>query len=271
MSLLKELQLKSNQNRRKIVDLVYHGKAGHPGGALSIIDVMTAIYELDIDLTQKQRSKLLMSKGHAVPAQYACLHSKGVITDAEMKTFRTLNSRLQGHPYTGDIPEVDATTGMLGQGLSIGVGIALAKKANNDNHHTYVIVGDGELHEGQIWEAAQQAASFKLSNLVLVVDYNGLSSAAPVNSVLNLYSIKEKFEAFQFHVVEIDGHNMNEIIEVLETVKENQEKPLCIIAHTIKGKGISYMENVPKWHSSPISDEERDIAMADLDKIEREI
>lgn len=193
------------------------------------------------------------------------------IADAEMKTFRTLNSRLQGHPYTGDIPEVDATTGMLGQGLSIGVGIALAKKANNDNHHTYVIVGDGELHEGQIWEAAQQAASFKLSNLVLIVDYNGLSSAAPVNSVLNLYSIKEKFEAFQFNVVEIDGHNMNEIIEVLEIVKENKEKPLCIIAHTIKGKGVSYMENIPKWHSSPISDEERDIAMADLDKIEREI
>lgn len=268
MDRLKELQLKANNNRRKIVDLVYHGKAGHPGGALSIIDILTAIYSLDIDLSKEVRGRLVMSKGHAVAAQYACLHDQNIISDEEMKTFRTLDSRLQGHPSTSNIAEVDATTGMLGQGLSIGLGMALAKRANNDDNRVYVVVGDGELHEGQIWEAAQQAASYKLSNLVLLVDYNGLSSAGPVNSTINLYSLKDKFEAFEFNVIEIDGNKMSEVIKALEAARTNENKPLCIIAHTIKGKGISYMENVPKWHSNPISDEEREIAKNDLDKIE---
>lgn len=157
---------------------------------------------------------------------------------------------------------------MLGQGLSIGVGMALAKRLNNDDSRAYVVVGDGELHEGQIWEAAQQAASFKLSNLVLIIDNNGLSSAAPVDSVLNLFSLTEKFEAFQFNVKEIDGHNMHDILEMINVARNNHDKPLCIIAKTIKGKGISYMEDVPKWHSSAISDEEREQAHKDLDKIE---
>ena len=254
----------ANENRKRIVDLVYFAKTGHPGGALSIIDMLTAIYELDVDLNEEKRSKVVLSKGHTVPALYAVLNSKGIIKDEEMTTFRKINSRLQGHPYTGTIPEVDATTGLLGQGLSMAVGMAIAKRNKGDNHHVYAIVGDGEMQEGQIWESLLQAAHYKLNNLILVIDYNKLSSYRNVNESINLESLTNKVSSFNFHTIEIDGNNMEQVVNALNEAYQVTDKPIAIICNTIKGKGISFMENNPKWHNGQISDEEYKIAMQDL-------
>ena len=258
----------ANEKRNRIINLVYYGKSGHPGGSLSIIDMLTAIYEMDVDINAEKRSKVVLSKGNTVPAMYAVLNSKGIIKDEEMKTFRKINSRLQGHPFTGTIPEVDATTGLLGQGLSMAVGMAIAKKNTGDNHHVYAIVGDGEMQEGQIWESLLQAAQYKLNNLILIIDYNKLSSYGDVNESMNLEPLREKIKAFNFHTIEIDGNNMEQVVEALNSAYEVKDKPIAIICNTIKGKGVSFMENNPKWHNGQISDEQYQIAMQDLDKVE---
>jgi transketolase len=254
----------ANENRKRIVDLVHFGKSGHPGGSLSIIDMLTAIYELDVDLTSEKRSKVVLSKGHTVPALYAVLHSKGIIKDEEMKTFRKVNSRLQGHPYTGTIPEVDATTGLLGQGLSIAVGMAIAKRNIGDNNRVYAIVGDGEMQEGQIWESLLQAAHYKLNNLILVIDYNKLSSYRSVNESINLEPLVDKIRAFNFHTIEIEGNDMEQVVNSLNEAYQVSDKPIAIICNTVKGKGVSFMENNPKWHNGQISDDEYKIALQDL-------
>ncbi len=266
-----QLSLLAMENRERIIKMIYDAKAGHPGGSLSIIDMLTAIYETDVNLTAKQRSRVVLSKGHAVPAQYAILNEKGIIQDEEMGTFRSVNSRLQGHPHIVDISEADATTGLLGQGLSVAVGIAIAKQADQDGHRVYAIVGDGEIQEGQIWEGVMEAPQFKLDHLVLIVDYNKLSSSGPVNEVMNLNPLADKFEAFNWDVYEIDGHNMDEIINVLQIAKKGTGKPIAIIANTVKGKGISFMENNPKWHSSPLTDEQYRIAMKDIQSLKEGI
>lgn len=268
MADIENLKKLANENRKRIIDLVYFGKSGHPGGALSIIDMLTAIYELDVDLNEEKRSKVVLSKGHTVPALYAVLNSKGVIKDEDMKTFRKINSRLQGHPFTGTIPEVDATTGLLGQGLSMAVGMAIAKRNTGDNHHVYAIVGDGEMQEGQIWESLLQAAHYKLNNLILVVDYNKLSSYGDVNESMNLEPLTDKIKAFNFHTIEIDGNDMEQVVNALNEAYQVTDKPIAIVCNTVKGKGISYMENNPKWHTGLISDEEYKIAMQDLEKAE---
>lgn len=264
MTDIEKLKKLANENRRRIIDLVYFAKTGHPGGALSIIDMLTAIYELDVDFTSEKRSKVVLSKGHTVPALYAVLNSKGIVKDEEMKTFRKINSRLQGHPYTGTIPEVDATTGLLGQGLSMAVGMAIAKKNIGDNHHVYAIVGDGEMQEGQIWESLLQASHYKLNNLILVIDYNKLSSYRNVNESINLEPLAEKVRAFNFQTIEIDGNNMEQVVSALNEAYQVTDKPIAIICNTAKGKGISFMENNPKWHNGQISDEEYKIALKDL-------
>jgi transketolase len=264
MTDIEKLKKLANENRRRIIDLVYFAKTGHPGGALSIIDMLTAIYELDVDFTSEKRSKVVLSKGHTVPALYAVLNSKGIVKDEEMKTFRKINSRLQGHPYTGTIPEVDATTGLLGQGLSMAVGMAIAKKNIGDNHHVYAIVGDGEMQEGQIWESLLQAAHYKLNNLILVIDYNKLSSYRNVNESINLEPLAEKVRSFNFYTIEIDGNNMEQVVSALNEAYQVTDKPIAIICNTAKGKGISFMENNPKWHNGQISDEEYKIALKDL-------
>lgn len=264
---IKELGLLANENRKKIINIVYYAKAGHPGGSLSCIDILTAIYENYVNFDESMRSKVILSKGHAVPAQYAILNGKGIISDTELRTFRKVNSRLQGHPHMLDVPEVDSTTGLLGQGLSLGVGVALAKKANNDHNRVFVIVGDGELAEGQIWEAALQAAQLHLNNLIMVLDYNKLSSSGPVKDVINIDPVSNKFNAFNWQTYEIDGHNMEEIANTLEKATSETEKPVAIIANTVKGKGVSFMENNPKWHSGAISDEEYKTAIDDLERI----
>lgn len=270
MADIEKLKKLANENRRRIIDLVYFAKTGHPGGALSIIDMLTAIYELDVDLNSEKRSKVVLSKGHTVPALYAVLNSKGVVEDEEMKTFRKINSRLQGHPFTGTIPEVDATTGLLGQGLSMAVGMAIAKKNMKDNHHVYAIVGDGEMQEGQIWESLLQAAHYKLNNLILVIDYNKLSSYRDVNESMNLEPLTDKIRAFNFHTIEIDGNNMEQVVNALNEAYQITDKPIAIICNTAKGKGISFMENNPKWHNGQISDDEYKIAIQDIEKAEVE-
>ena len=256
----------ANENRKRIIDLVYLGQSGHPGGSLSIIDMLTAIYELDVDLNAEKRSRVVLSKGHTVPALYAVLNSKGVIEHEEISTFRKIDSRLQGHPFTGTIPEVDATTGLLGQGLSIAVGMAIAKRNTGDNHHVYAIVGDGEMQEGQIWESLLQAAHYKLNNLILVIDYNKFSSYRSVNESINLEPLADKVRAFNFHTIEIDGNNMEQVVNALNEAYRVTDRPIAIICNTAKGKGVSFMENNPKWHNGQISDEEYMIAMEDLRK-----
>lgn len=270
MTDIENLKKLANENRKRIIDLVYFGKSGHPGGALSIIDMLTAIYELDVDLNAEKRSKVVLSKGHTVPALYAVLNSKGIIKDEEMKTFRKINSRLQGHPFTGTIPEVDATTGLLGQGLSMAVGMAIAKRNIGDNHHVYAIVGDGEMQEGQIWESLLQASHYKLNNLILVIDYNKLSSYGDVNESMNLEPLTDKIKTFNFHTIEIDGNDMEQVVNALNEAYQVTDKPTAIVCNTVKGKGISFMENNPKWHNGQISDEEYKIAMQDLRKAEVE-
>lgn len=265
----KELALLANENRKRIVQMIYDAKAGHPGGSLSVIDMLTAIYAMDVDLKAEKRSKVVLSKGHAVPAQYAVLASEGIIKEEELKTFRHVNSRLQGHPYTIDIPETDATTGLLGQGLSIAVGMAIVKKNNNENNHVYAILGDGEMQEGQIWESLLQAAHYKLNNLIVVIDYNKLSSFDAVNDSMNLEPLADKIRAFNYHVIELDGNDMKQVVNGLNEAYGITDKPVVIISNTIKGKGVSFMENNPKWHSGTLSDEEYKISMQDLQKEEK--
>ena len=256
MEYIDQLKQLANENRKRIINMIYKAKSGHEGGSLSIIDMLTAIYELDVNFNENPRSKVVLSKGHTVPAQYAVLNSKGIIKDDEMNTLRMLNSRLQGHPYTGTIPEVDATTGLLGQGLSIAVGMAIAKKNNNDNHHVYAIVGDGEMQEGQIWEAMLQAAHYKLNNLIMVIDYNKLSSYDEVNKSMNLEPLKQKVEAFNFYTIEIDGNNMKQVVDALNEAYQVKDKPIAIICNTVKGKGVSFMENQIGWHGKVPNEEE---------------
>ena len=264
MEYIDQLKKLANENRKRIINMIYKAKSGHEGGSLSIIDMLTAIYELDVNFNENPRSKVVLSKGHTVPAQYAVLCSKGIIKEDELGTFRTINSRLQGHPYTGTIPEVDATTGLLGQGLSIAVGMAIAKRNNKDNHHVYAILGDGEMQEGQIWESLLQAAHYKLNNLIIIIDYNKLSSFDSVNDSMNLEPLAGKIRAFNYHVIELDGNDMKQVVNGLNEAYMVQDKPVVIISNTIKGKGISFMENNPKWHSGALSDEEYKIAMQDL-------
>jgi len=264
----KQLKLIANRNRKRIVEMVYRAGVGHVGGALSVIDLLTAIYENEVDFNEKRRTKVVLSKGHAVPAIYAELAEKGIVDESLFPTFRQINSKLQGHPYTCDIPEVDATTGLLGQGYSTAVGMAVVKKNEKDPHKVYAVAGDGELQEGQMWEALMCAAHYKLDNVVFILDYNKLSSSHPTNEVMNLEPVKDKLQAFGYHVIDIDGHDMDAILAAIEEAKGVKGMPAMIIANTVKGKGVSFMENVPKWHSSGLTDEEYETAMKDLNKEE---
>ncbi|MBQ9195612.1 MAG: transketolase [Clostridia bacterium] len=260
------LKKQAQINRQAIVDMIHTANAGHPGGSLSVIDLLTAIYATDVDLTAEKRSKVVLSKGHAVPAQYAILHQYGILSDDEMKTLRRLDSRLQGHPCTHRLPQVDATTGLLGQGLSIGIGMAIAKRDGGDAHNVYVICGDGEVNEGQIWEAAEQAAHFRLNNLICVVDQNRLSSSGFTKEVMDNRDLQAKFAAFGWQAETIDGHDMEQILEALSRARAWKDGPYAIIANTVKGKGVSYMENNVAYHSSGIAGELYDQAVRDLAK-----
>ena len=271
MTDIKQLKLTANRNRKRIVEMVYQAGVGHVGGALSVIDLLTAIYELEVDFNEEKRTRVVLSKGHATPALYAELAQKGIIDEKDFPTFRQINSRLQGHPYTCDIPQVDATTGLLGQGFSTALGMALVKKREQDPHRVYAIAGDGETQEGQIWEALMMAAHYKLDNLEYIFDYNKLSSGHPTNEVINLEPLADKLAAFNYHVIVIDGNDMEQVVDALKEVGTVSGRPVAIVANTVKGKGVSFMENVPKWHSSGLTDAEYEIAMRDLSAREEEI
>lgn len=245
-----ELRKTANRNRIKILDMVYGGNSGHVGGALSAIDVITYLGECVIDYDGKERDRFLLSKGHAVPALYAELHELGYIKDEELGTFRKINSRLQGHTNLMKLPQTDYTSGLLGQGLSYGVGMAFAKRLKNSKNMIYVMTGDGEMHEGQIWEALMEAGHYKLDNLVLIIDRNGLCSHQPVENVISIEPLKNRIEDFGWNVKEIDGHSMEQIHSCISGFRSQYGKPKCIISHTVKGKGVSFMENNGKWHRS---------------------
>ena len=248
---------------------MYSASSGHPGGSLSIADILTVLYfnQMNIDEKNpkaKERDRLVLSKGHTSPALYSVLAERGYFDKELLKTFRHLDSILQGHPDMKNIPGVDMSTGSLGQGLSVANGMAMASKMDSEGVRVYCICGDGELQEGQIWEAAMTASHYKLDNLCVIVDNNNLQIDGRVSDVMSIYPIAEKFESFGFATINIDGHNIQEIINAFEGAKKIKGKPTAIIANTIKGKGITYMENIAGWHGKAPNEEQYKLAIAEL-------
>lgn len=267
-----ELQLKANEVRKGIVTAVHAAKAGHPGGSLSAADIFTYLYfeELNIDPKDPKkpdRDRFVLSKGHTAPGLYSALALRGYFPVEDLKTLRHLGSYLQGHPDMKHIPGVDMSSGSLGQGISAAVGMALSAKLSGDDYRVYTLLGDGEIQEGQVWEAAMFAGFRKLDNLVVIVDNNGLQIDGPVDQVCSPYPINEKFKAFNFHVVDLaDGNDMDQIAAAFAEARNTKGQPAAIIAHTVKGKGVSFMENQVGWHGKAPNDEEYAIAMEDLKK-----
>lgn len=265
----KNLKDIANKIRINILKEVYYAKSGHPGGSLSIADILAVLYfkEMNIDPSNpkdENRDRLVLSKGHCAPALYATLAIKGFFKEDTLKKFRNINSNLQGHPDMKKIPGVDMSTGSLGQGLSAANGMAIAGKLDNKKYRVYTILGDGEIEEGQIWEAAMASSKYKLDNLCIFVDNNNLQIDGQIEDVINPYPIDEKFESFGFKVVTINGNDISEIEEALKIAKETKGKPTVIIAKTIKGKGISFMENNANWHGKAPNEEEYKQAIKEL-------
>lgn len=270
---IKELKVHANEVRKAIVEQVYRAESGHPGGALSIADILTVLYfnQMNIDPDKPDdinRDRLVLSKGHASAALYAVLAERGYFSKDELKNFRKLGSMLQGHPDMKKVPGVDMSSGSLGQGLSVANGMAIASKLDGRGYKVYCIVGDGEIEEGQIWEACMTSSKFKLDNLCLIVDNNNLQIDGKVTDVKSsVYPIKDKFESFGFEVFEVDGHNIDEIIMTLQKVRQVKGKPTAVIAKTIKGKGVSFMENNVDWHGKAPKEEEYNVAMKGLEEM----
>lgn len=245
---VKELEKIANEIRIDIIETVYRAQSGHPGGSLSCTDILTVLFfnQMNISLEnpkEKLRDRFILSKGHCSPALYSTLAKKGFFSEKELYTFRNINSNMQGHPDMNKVPGVDMSTGSLGQGLSIANGIALVSKIDNLDYRVYCLLGDGEIEEGQIWEAAMCANKYKLDNLCAIVDYNHLQIDGNIEDVKGLNKISEKFESFGFETISIDGNNIAQIIETFEKAKQIKGKPTMIVANTIKGKGVSFMEN----------------------------
>ena len=252
-----------------IIEAVYSAKSGHPGGSLSCADILTVLYFNQMNINEKEpqlqtRDKFVLSKGHCAPALYSVLAQRGFFEERELKELRKLGSKLQGHPDMKGIPGVDMSTGSLGQGLSSANGMALASKLDELDNRIYCLLGDGELQEGQIWEAAMTSSHYKLDNLCVIVDNNNLQIDGEVSDVMNIYPIDEKFKSFGFEVINIDGHDIQQIINAFEVAKNTKGKPTAIIAKTIKGKGVSFMEGLAEWHGVAPSEEEYEIAINDL-------
>ncbi len=266
---ISELEKMAKEVRKGIIKEVYHGQSGHPGGSLSVADILTVLYFHELNIDEKNpkwedRDRLVLSKGHCSPALYACLANRGFFSIEDLKTFRKLDSYLQGHPDMNKIPGVDMTTGSLGQGLSSAVGMAITGKMDKKDYRVYCILGDGEIEEGQVWEAAMSAKKYALDNLCIIVDNNNLQIDGTIDEVMSPYPIDEKFRSFGFEIINIDGHNFQEIIDAFDVAKHIEGKPVCIIAKTIKGKGISYMENQVGWHGKAPNEEQYKMAMDEL-------
>ena len=266
-----ELSKIANEVRKGVIKSTHAAKSGHPGGSLSVTDIMTYLYfeEMKVDPKNPQwadRDRLVLSKGHVAPALYATLAEKGFFPKEDLLTLRHVGSYLQGHPDMKGIPGVDMSSGSLGQGVSCAAGMALAAKLDNKDYRVYAITGDGEIEEGQIWEAAMFAGFRKLDNLVVIVDNNNLQIDGAIDEVCSPYPIDKKFEAFNFHTIVIDGNNFDEIRAALKEARETKGMPTAIIARTTKGKGVSFMENNVGWHGKGPNDEECKIALEELEK-----
>ena len=268
---IENLKIKANEIRKDIIEAVYNAKSGHPGGSLSIADIMAVLYFNELKIDEKNprwedRDRFVLSKGHCSPALYAALAERGFFEKENLKSFRKIDSNLQGHPDLNKVPGVDMTSGSLGQGLSAANGMAIAGKMDNKDYRVYVIAGDGEIEEGQIWEAAMTANKYKLDNLCLIIDNNNLQIDGTIEEVMSSYPIDKKFESFGFNVINIDGHNFEEIMNAFEIPRNTKGKPTCIIAKTVKGKGVSFMENKSEWHGKAPIEEQYNIAIEELNK-----
>ena len=271
-----ELQIMANKIRKDIVASVHSARAGHPGGSLSAADVFTYLYfeEMNIDPEnpdKPDRDRFVLSKGHAAPGLYAALAHRGFFPVEDMISLRHVGSYLQGHPDMKGIPGVDMSSGSLGQGVSTAVGMALAAKMSGDTYRVYTLLGDGEIQEGQVWEAAMFAGARNLDNLVMIVDNNGLQIDGDVADVCSPYPIDKKFEAFNFHTININGNDLDEIDKAMKEARATKGQPTAIVMKTVKGKGVSFMEDKAGWHGKAPNDEEYATAMAELEKIGEEL
>ena len=267
-----ELKKQANEIRKGIVTAVHSAKSGHPGGSLSAADLMTYLYfeEMNIDPVapkKEDRDRFVLSKGHVAPALYSTLAHRGYFPVEDLTTLRKVGSYLQGHPDMKGTPGVDMSSGSLGQGISVAAGMALSAKLSGDSYRVYTLLGDGEIQEGQVWEAAMFAGLRQLDNLVVIVDNNNLQIDGSVDEVCSPYPIDEKFKAFNFHVINIDAHDFTQIKAAFDEARTVKGMPTAIIAKSIKGKGVSFMENQAKWHGSAPNDEQYETAMADLEKV----
>lgn len=266
-----ELQKTANEVRKGIITAVYNAKSGHPGGSLSAADIYTYLYfeEMNIDPENPKkadRDRLVVSKGHTSPGYYSALAHRGFFPVEDLQTFRHVGSYLQGHPDMKHIPGVDMSSGSLGQGISAAVGMAVSAKLSGDDYRVYTLVGDGEIQEGQVWEAAMLAGHRKLDNLVVIVDNNNLQIDGTIEEVNSPYPIDKKFEAFNFHVINVDGHDFDALRAAFKEARETKGMPTAIIAKTVKGKGVSYMENQVSWHGTAPNEEQYKVAMEELEK-----
>lgn len=268
----KQLQRIANELRVDIIKAISRAKSGHPGGSLSAIDILVYLFFNEIKRTKENaldpdRHRFVLSKGHGVPALYAVLAKIGLITYEELMNLRVLGSRTQGHPSYSDLPYVEASTGSLGQGLSVAVGMALAAKIDKKSYRVYCMTGDGETQEGQIWEAILSAPKFNLDNLCVILDYNKSQIDGYTKDVMDLEPLKDKLKAFKWNVLEIDGHNFEEMENAFNIARETKGKPTYIIAHTIKGKGVSFMEDNIEWHGKAPNEKETELALQELEKL----
>lgn len=269
---LKELRRHATIIRKHVIDEVYSAAAGHPGGSLSCSDILSVLYfkEMRVDVQNpkwEDRDRFVLSKGHCAPALYGALAEKGFFPAEDLLQFRHAESYLEGHPSMRYVPGVDMSTGSLGQGISAAVGMALAGKVDKKDYTVYAILGDGEIEEGQVWEASMAAAHYKLNNLIAFLDHNGLQIDGKISDVMSPEPVDEKFKAFGWKVININGHDYVQIIEAIEEAKKSKDRPTMIIAETTKGKDVSYMENQASWHGSAPNKEQRDQAIEELDAI----
>ncbi len=269
---IEELKEISKKVRISIIEQVYNAKSGHPGGSLSCADILTVLYFNQMNINEKEpkaplRDRFVLSKGHCAPALYGTLAERGFFEKEKLKEFRKIDGNLQGHPDMNKVPGVDISTGSLGQGLSVANGMALSSKLNHDGYRVYCLLGDGEIEEGQVWEAAMTASKYHLDNLCAIVDYNGLQIDGKVEEVKGLNNLEGKFKSFGFNTIVVDGNNMEQLIDAFETAKLTKEKPTMIIAKTIKGKGVSFMEGKAEWHGKAPNEEEFKQAIQELSEI----
>lgn len=268
-SKISELKEIARELRVDIINMIFEAGSGHPGGSLSAIDMLTCLYFNHMrhnpkDPNWPQRDRLILSKGHAVPAVYVCLAKAGYFPKPELMTLRKIDSRIQGHPDRVRLPGIEASTGSLGQGLSIAIGLAMASKLDGDPFRVYCMLGDGESQAGQIWEGLMSAPKFKLDTLVTILDYNKGQIDGPVKEIMNLEPIKDKVKAFNWHVIEIDGHNYDQILGALDEAQKTKGKPTFILAQTIKGKGVSFMEGQIGWHGKAPNREQAEQAVKEI-------